>query len=55
MSAIMLQQLMRRFGTLPESVTQRITSASTEELERWFDRILDAASLDDVFAASRSA
>jgi hypothetical protein len=44
--------LTRRFGALPEAVTARLVDASGEELERWGDRILDAASLDDVFAAS---
>ena len=48
---ILLRQLTRRFGALPESVTARVTDAGREDLERWSDRILDAASLDDVFAA----
>jgi predicted transposase YdaD len=48
----LLRQLTRRFGALPEAVTARVMGASREELERWGDRILDATSLDDVFAAS---
>jgi hypothetical protein len=48
--ALLLRQLVRRFGPLPESVTKRVAGASTAELERWGERILDAASLDDVFA-----
>jgi predicted transposase YdaD len=48
---ILLRQLARRFGALPEAVTARVMRASGEELERWSDRILDAASLDDVFAS----
>ena len=47
---LLLSQLVHRFGTLPESVTRRVAAASTAELERWGKRILDAASLDDVFA-----
>jgi predicted transposase YdaD len=48
---LLLRQLTRRFGTLPEAITARVASAGHEELMRWFDRSLDAASLDDVFAA----
>jgi Domain of unknown function (DUF4351) len=42
--------LVHRFGALPDSVTRRLAAASTAELERWGKRILDATSLDDVFA-----
>jgi uncharacterized FlgJ-related protein len=49
---LLLSQLVHRFGTLPESVTRRVAAASTAELELWGKRILDAASLDDVFAAA---
>lgn len=49
--AALLRQLVRRFGVLPESVTQRVANASAEDLERWFERILDAASLDDMFTS----
>jgi predicted transposase YdaD len=48
---LLLRQLARRFGALPEAVTARVMNAGSEELERWGDRVLDAASLDDVFAA----
>jgi hypothetical protein len=51
MSAFLLKLLVLRFGALPDAVTQRVTGASIEELKSWFDRMLDAASLDDVFAA----
>ena len=48
--ALLLQrQLVRRFGPLPGELAARISSATTEQLERWGDRVLDAASLDDVF------
>lgn len=50
--ALLLPLLVRRFGELPESVTQRVAAASAEELERWSERTLAAASLDDVFAAA---
>src|SRR5690606_22102980 len=32
---LLLRQLARRFGALPEAVTARVTSAGREELERW--------------------
>jgi hypothetical protein len=46
---VLMRQLTRRFGTLSTAVTQRINAASTAELERWTERILDADSLDAVF------
>ncbi len=48
---LLLRLLVRRFGVLQESVAQRVASASSGELDRWFDRAVDAASLDEVFAA----
>lgn len=48
--ALLLQRLLvRRFGPLPGDLVAHIGSATTEQLERWGDRVLDAASLDDVF------
>jgi hypothetical protein len=49
--ALVLRQLTRRFGALPTAISDRVAHASLAELEHWSDRILDAASLDDVFAA----
>jgi len=48
--ALLLQrQLARRFGPLPSDVIAQLGTATTEQLERWGDRVLDAASLEDVF------
>jgi hypothetical protein len=47
---MLLRQLERRFGPLVEDVTERVRSAPEAELEKWFDRVLTATSLDDVFA-----
>ena len=50
--ALVLQrQLTRRFGPLPEWVQTRLRSASSEELETWADRVLDATRLEEVFVA----
>ena len=43
--------LTRRFGPLPETVTNRITWGSLADLERWFDAAIDASSLEAVFTA----
>jgi Domain of unknown function (DUF4351) len=48
--AMLLRLLGRRFGAVPEQITARVAAATQPELERWSDRLLDAASLDDVFA-----
>jgi hypothetical protein len=48
--AMLLRQLGRRFGVVPEPIAARVAAATPPELERWSDRVLDAASLDDVFA-----
>jgi predicted transposase YdaD len=48
---LLLRLLSRRFGSLPEAVIARVRDAGREDLERWFDRSLDAASLDEVFAS----
>jgi hypothetical protein len=49
---LLLRQLTRRFGSLPAVIASRVARASRDEIARWSDRILDATSLDDVFAAS---
>ena len=37
------------FGALPSALTERIWQANPEELRRWIDRVMRAASLDEVF------
>jgi hypothetical protein len=46
----LLKQLALRFGPVPEGIVARVRSASEAELDRWVERVLTAASLDDVFA-----
>ena len=46
-----LQRLLaKRFGPLPEALLSKLQNASSTDLDRWTDRLLDAASLDAVFA-----
>lgn len=47
---LLLRQLSRRFGPLPNEITERIHTADPSTIERWADRVLDAKSLDDVFS-----
>ena len=51
--AVVERLLLRRFGELPRSASERLVGASTSDLERWADRVLDANSLDDVFGPRR--
>jgi predicted transposase YdaD len=48
---MLLRLLGRRFGAVPEQITARVATAAPAELERWFDRALEADSLDDVLAS----
>ena len=46
---LLRRQLIRCHGNLPVSVEQRLKKATTEEIERWADKVLTAKTLDDVF------
>jgi hypothetical protein len=48
-AAILLRQLDRRFGTLPDWVRERVAAGEPPMLEEWGLRLLDAPSPDDVF------
>ena len=48
--ALVLQKLLtKRFGTLPRALVIAISAASATQIDVWVDRVLDAASLEDVF------
>lgn len=47
--AVLERQLTRRFGPMPESLQARLHDATTKQLERWADRVLDAVKIEDVF------
>ena len=49
---LLLRQLGRRFGELPPEAEERVGRASAPDLESWADRVLDAATLDEVFDPS---
>ena len=47
--ALILKQLALRFGAIPESIRARVESAEPDQLDRVAERVLTAASLEDVF------
>lgn len=49
-AAMLLRLLCWRFSSLPPEVEERIRTADTQRLDGWSERILDARTLDDVFA-----
>jgi flagellar biosynthesis/type III secretory pathway protein FliH len=46
------RQLARRFGPLAAETRARLQAATLEQLDRWADRLLDAATLEEVFSDS---
>jgi len=45
-----LQKLLtKRFGSIPSDITAKISAATLQDIERWFDRAIDASQLADVF------
>ncbi|MBK6998545.1 MAG: DUF4351 domain-containing protein [Rhodoferax sp.] len=51
--SLLVRQLTRRFGALPEWVGARLHQAHTDLLETWGERVLDAMSLEEVFDETR--
>ena len=49
-ASVLIRLLTRRFGPLDAASLQRLQKANSSELERWTDTILDAQTLDEVFA-----
>ena len=50
----LLRQLERRFGSVSESVRQRVSAADIDTLDQWLDRVLEAPTLDAVFDEGRT-
>ena len=46
----LLRVLERRFGSVPADLRNRAQQATLEQLDRWVDRALDVARVEDVFA-----
>ena len=49
-AAMIIRQLQHRFGSLSPSYTQRIMAADPEILFVWGEKILEAQTLEDIFA-----
>jgi hypothetical protein len=47
---VLLRLLAKRFGAPTPATIQRVHAAPLDEIDRWTDRMLDAKTLDDVFA-----
>ena len=48
--ALVLQRLLtKRFGTLPSELVVTISTAPAAQIDVWVDRVIDAASLEEVF------
>lgn len=50
--AILIRQLSRRFGLLPQWALERLDQACVEELEAWSDQIFDASDLETLLGRS---
>ena len=48
---LLVKQLTRRFGALPEAALSHIQAAGPDLLEHWGERLLSASSLNDVFSS----
>ena len=48
--AALLRQLQKRFGPLPTDLEPRLQAATSEQIDRYLDRVLDATSLAAVLA-----
>ena len=46
---LLKRQLTHRFGDLPTWAEERLTQASTDQLEQWAEKILDAQTLQEIF------
>jgi hypothetical protein len=48
-AGVLMRLLTRRFAIVPAETWERINIASVVQLEDWCERVLDAATLDEVF------
>ena len=52
---VLLRQMRHRYGALPDTAVARVLAAGPDELDMWTDRVLDAETLDALFAGSNAA
>ncbi len=50
---MLLRQLRRKFGEVSANAAERVSAAGIDQLDEWGERVLDAESLDEVFAEAR--
>ena len=50
---LLQRQLRRRFGGRPPEAAARVDRASSPDLQSWAENLLDAGTLDEVFAPNR--
>ena len=48
--SLLLRLIVRRFGPQPAELAARVEAGSAADLERWAERVLEAASIEDLFA-----
>jgi hypothetical protein len=48
--ALLERQLTLRFGPLPEWVRARLAAGTSEQLDRWAERVLAAGSIQEVLS-----
>jgi len=52
---VVLRQMTRRFGPLPDALKQKVMDGSVEEVDAWADALIDGKTLDEIFALLPSA
>lgn len=49
-ATLLMRLIKRRFGEIPFAYAQRLKSADAETLLLWGERVLDAATIEDIFS-----
>jgi hypothetical protein len=52
-AGMLLRLLRKRFGDVPDAVSERLPTAGSDDLDRWSDAVLDAPNLEAVFEPSK--
>ncbi len=53
-ATMFMRQLRRRFPTLPDAIESRVRDASSDQLDEWSERFVDARTLADIFDTESS-